>query len=501
VTVALVPATPQALPMQDVLAATAVLDARQSGRILELTRLMRYYDGIHDLPEPPDSVREEFRNLQARAQSPWMRLVVDAAAERLRVDGFRTSDMKAAVRTASAQTAEEIDEGDTVAWDWWQANSLDAVSLLVHTEAIKLGIAYVSVFPGIDGTPRIRGEHPCQLYVQYSTENPSVALRAMKRWIDDDGYLCQNLYTADYIYRLSSPYPVPYYDGQTWSRYSTGGPWEPRMAPGDETWPAENPMAPVVPFVAFRNKPTLDGGYSSDIAPVLPIQDRINMSLFHRALAAEYSAFRQKWVTGIDIPVDPETREPVQPFRAAVSRIFVAPDKDTKFGEFGESDLRGYTSSIESDVQHLAAITRTPPHYLLGQSGAFPSGESLKSTETGLMARVHDKQAFFGEAWEQVIRYAGHAAGDEARANDLGAEVIWANTESRTQTELANALKILGDVLKVPPEMLQEMYGFTPAQRQRARRLAAANPSEVVQLASALRGTTPSSAATEEAAP
>ena len=52
-------------------------------------------------------------------------------------------------------------------------------------------------------------------------------------------------------------------------------------------------------------------------------------------------------------------------------------------------------------IQHVAAQTRTPPHYLLGAMGSFPSGESLKATETGLVAKVRRKMLSFGEGWEE----------------------------------------------------------------------------------------------------
>ena len=55
-----------------------------------------------------------------------------------------------------------------------------------------------------------------------------------------------------------------------------------------------------------------------------------------------------------------------------------------KYGEFCcVSDLQTYVRAIEMLIQHVAAQTRTPPHYLLGAMGSFPSGESLKATEQG----------------------------------------------------------------------------------------------------------------------
>ena len=66
-------------------------------------------------------------------------------------------------------------------------------------------------------------------------------------------------------------------------------------------------------------------------------------------------------------------------------------------------------------IQHVAAQTRTPPHYLLGAMGSFPSGESLKATETGLVAKVRRKMLSFGEGWEEAMRLAFAVEGEPTR--------------------------------------------------------------------------------------
>jgi hypothetical protein len=57
----------------------------------------------------------------------------------------------------------------------------------------------------------------------------------------------------------------------------------------------------------------------------------------------------------MDIPVDPETNKPIEPFKAAVDRLWMAEDDGVKFGEFGATDLAPYIKAVESDIQHLAA--------------------------------------------------------------------------------------------------------------------------------------------------
>lgn len=456
--------TVQATGIDPFVVAQRLEDVR-SERTPAVERLGRYYRGVADLPPIPARLSTTYRALLQRSNSNWMRLVVDACAERLTVEGFRTSDSP---------------EADSTVWKWWQANNLDAASRQVHTEAIKSGITYVAVWPNPDGEhPLIRAEHPAQVYAEYDAEDQHKATSALKVWKGTDGLWYATLYLPDSIYRWQSARPDP--EGNTPPAFK-GSAWIGRQ---DDTGPAApNPFDGEVPFVPFRNSPDILGAYQSDIEPVIPIQDRINTTLFNRLLAAEFSAFRQKWATGIDVPVDPDTGEQREPYNAAVDRLWVSENPDARFGEFGETGLGGYISAIESDIQHLAAITRTPPHYLLGQSGAFPSGESLKATETGLMAKVHEKSVYFGEDWEHVIRLAAKAASYTIE-DEASLETLWKNTESRTTGELVDALVKLG-TLGVPKETLWELYGFSPQAIERMNQM---EPTDAVAaLAQAIQG-------------
>lgn len=460
-------ATEPPLDLDTALDVVKVLDGRRLTRAAELDTYSAYYDGKHQKPVLPPDVKYPFEELRRLANSPWMRLVVDASAERLRVEGFRTSADR---------------DADQVAWSWWQHNRLDAGSALVHIEAIKLGIAYVSVFPG-ESVPRIRGEHPCQTYVDFDPDEPETALYAIKAWTGSDGFGYTTLYTPGFLYRFVTARPDPTFSTDPGTR-AVLGPWTPRSVP------IPNPMG-VVPFVAFRNSPTLDGGYLSDIAPVIAIQDRIGQTTFARIVAGEYGAFRQKWVTGMELPKDADGN-PRQPENLDVSqdRILIGEDPDTRFGEFGATDLGNYVKALESDILTLAAIAKIPPHYTLGQSGSFPSGESLKATETGLMAKVYAKQLHFGESWEDVIRLGGRAVGDTERATDQQAEVIWANTESRTMAELSDSLLKEKATIETPRVMLAERYGYTPTQVERMEKLWAEEPDELTRIANTVRAAT-----------
>jgi hypothetical protein len=305
----------------------------------------------------------------------------------------------------------------------------------------------------------MRVQKPEEVVVAYD-DDPLVRAVAMKRWEALDGRKLATLYYPDRVEKYED----------------RGGDWVPRAVP-DEPWPLPHDIG-VVPVVPLVNDPDLDNVGTSELAQVLPLQDVLNKLFVDLMVASEYAAFRQRWATGLEIPVDPETGKPVEPFKASVERVWSTAVPDARFGDFEQTDLSGVISAIETTIQHIASKTRTPPHYLLGQSGAFPSGESLKSTETGLVAKARRRLRDFGEAWEEVERLAFRVAGDRSRGSYTEAETVWRDPESRTEAEHVDALTKLRSI-GVPDEQLWEDAGYTPTQIARFEELRD-TPMEVV---------------------
>jgi hypothetical protein len=169
--------------------------------------------------------------------------------------------------------------------------------------------------------------------------------------------------------------------------------------------------------------------------------------------------------------VDPENGRPLEPWKAAIDRWASTAAPDAKFGTFDATDLTPYVKSIEQTIQIIASTTRTPPHYLLGQAGSFPSGESLRAAETGLVAKALRRQRDFGEGWEEAMRLAFLTLGDTARSSATDAETIWKDAETKTESEHVDALVKLQS-LGVPKEQLWEDAGYSPQQIERFKTMA-----------------------------
>ncbi|WP_143596477.1 phage portal protein, partial [Streptomyces albidoflavus] len=332
-------------------------------------------------------------------------------------------------------------------WRIWQANSMDADSDMLIGEAVRVGRSFALVAPNPEdpATPLITAEDATQAIVAYRPGSRRVRAAGLKCWLDDwGGLLMATLYLPDAVYKYEAPAP---------KAGSAGKPkWTARQVDG-EAWPAPNPLG-LVSLVELPNRPDLLGEAHSEIEDVLDIQDRINKTLIDRLMAQEFSAFRQRWATGYELPED-EQGQPVEPFRSAVDRLWVAEDSAVKFGEFGATDLTPYLKAAEADVQHMAARTRTPAQYLLGQLSNV-NGETLKASESGLVSKVRQRQRPLGEGMEEVARLALRAAGSDRDLSRI--ETIWRNPEFRTEGELVDAL-VKMSTLGVPQEALWERWG------------------------------------------
>lgn len=423
-------------------------------RVLEMER---YYDGDHPLSFVTSEYREEFASMLRGVSDNWMALVVDAVEERLHVEGFRMSDKP---------------DGDTDAWRIWQENCLDADSEMLHSTALQTGVGYAMVWFGEDDRPEITVEHPAQCFVAYESGTHRRRAAALKTWIDEwTGDVRANVYLPDGIYKFKSNRAITLDDYQTKSGRDRSvsilsSMWQPLESDGR----VDNPLG-VVPIVEFRNRPRMLGDGRSEIVDVISTQNQINKLVCDMLVAAEFAAFRQRWATGVEIPTDPMTGKPLQAYASAVDRLWHVESDTAKFGEFGETDLTNYVAALENRVQSLASRTRTPPHYLLGSSGSFPSGESLKATETGLIAKVRSRQRHFGEAWEEVLRLSFMVLSDP-RAKAEMAETIWADPESRSEAEHTDSL-LKKMSLGIPMHQLWEDAGYSPQQIDRFKELIA----------------------------
>lgn len=464
------------------------LESRLVARHANMDLFDNYYHGDHRMTYHTARVLGAFGATFRGLRMNYCGVVVDALAERLEVQGFRIgSDQGAA----------------DAAWDIWQRNRLDASFARGVRAGLTKGEFSLIVWVDGKGEPRISVEDGAEVYVATDPGNSHARRAAIKRWRDEDERrLYAIVYLPDGIYKFRSE------EGDApWHRVATTPPdyerfvavgtpvdpnsltqtkWE-RWNVDGESWPLENPFG-VVPVVPIPNKPDVFGAGESELAAIVPIQDAINANIVNVMLAGQFSAFRQRYATNVTLEVD-EQGKIQEPWRIAVDSMLTAPppnvgEPETKFGEFSETNLSGYMTLHEGYVQGMATISRMPPHYFLGQSGNFPSGESLRSAEAGLTFKARDRIRDDSEPVEEAIalaflmksRQSGLASAAAARyvkwAAQTDSEALWRDPETKTESEHIDALVKLKS-LGVPAK--EGIWPKIPATPQEIERWAKAD--------------------------
>lgn len=404
------------------------------------TDFQLYRDLVDD--EHPFAETEEssarFRMMAELATTNLCGLVVEATAERMEVEGFRFG-------------ADPDSDGD--AWDIWQASDFDAGSSDAITHALVYGRSFVSVDPFAPMGPRLICEDPRQVVVAYSQDGSRDRLAALKVWVDDwTGVQFATLYTPSYLYRLRN--------GAT--AKGARPLWLPRQIPG--VVDVEPNRLGEVPFFELRNR--VAGRTRSEIAKLVIPQQRLNQAVFNTDAVADYGAFRQKWATNLVVPRD-ANGTPIAPFEAHIAKMFVS-EGDSKFGDFGATDLSGYLELGRDIAAHAARISRVPVTYFLPNVSNV-SAEALALLVSGLVRKCQSRVLGYEPALEGAMRLAFKALNDP-RANEMLAETRWASMETRSVAQDADAAVKLtqGDNPVITPQTAQEKYlGMSQTERDR----------------------------------
>jgi hypothetical protein len=372
-----------------------------------------YYRGDHPLPWLAPQARDEFRRILKMTRSNYMGLVVDATAERMQVEGFR-------IGTDSAADAET--------WRIWQANGLDTYSDQAILESLIGGRAYMLVAPNVkdQATPHMWVEHPTQAIVEYVPgTNRRERAAGLKVWDDEwTGEVHATLYLPGFLFKFKTRRPqsgvMP--DKPTWEQREVAG----------EDFGAANPLG-LVPLVEIANNPRLLTGGVSEMSDVTDGQDRVNKTLADRLITQDFGAFPQKWA--VAWPDEDEAGNPTPPIDVGRDRMVTTSVAETKFGQWDAAPLDPYSAAKREDVKDIAARTRTPAQYLLGEMSNV-NGDTLKASQSGLIAKCRQRHRTHGEGFEDFVQIARFAAG---MAPAPSMETVWRNPEFRTEGETTDA--------------------------------------------------------------
>lgn len=424
----------------------------------QLDVVRRYWKGRQRSPMVIDDQAPQAVKAMARvARVNICPIVIDSLAQALFVDGFKLTN----------------DESSPV-WQAWQANKMDARQTGLHRAAHGYGVSYVIVMPG-DPLPVIRCVSPRSFTAVYG-EDPDWPMWGLERL----GGGLWKLYDEQAVYYVSEEKKARS-DGTVESRYVFVS--------------ADEHGIGVVPAVRYLDEDDLDADdeVSSEaivgweetttlgqIAPLMNIQDQIDLTTFGLLVAQHYSAFRQRYVLGWL----PESE--AEKYKATASSIWAfenegGGNEGLSVGEFGQTNLDGYIKSRDASLKHAATLSQTPVHELLGELVNL-SAEALAAAEAGHERKVDERKTLLGESHEQTLRLVGQLMKTEVPDD---AQVIWRDTSARTFAATVDGLGKLAVLLKVPyPELWQMIPGVT--QQDITRWKAAAESGDAIAQLTAL---------------
>ena len=444
----------------------------QSGRY---AKARRYYAGLHDLSFATEKFANTFGEMFREFALNLCPAVVDSTRDKLKIKGFSVEDARGGGVDAIRRSAARI----------WHRNRMALRSGEVHKEALRCGDAYVIVWPGAGGEVQFVPNSADAVAVHYDEDATGRIAWAAKHWRTGGRRTRLNLYFPDRIEKYISkeraegilpdakgfvPFPARKDEA------AAGGPQQGLLFRVEDDGGSslrgkldapvvENPYG-VVPVFHFANNADIGELGRSELEAAMPVQDGLNKSVLDMLVAMEVSAFRQRWVAGIELKIDEETGKEIAPFRSGVDQLWATSDPDTRFGDFGATDLEQFLKVKDGFRIDIASVTGTPLYYLMPHTQAVPSGESLRKAETRFIAKVRDRQAQFGAAWADAMSFALRAAGHP----NVSLVTQWEDPAPTSERETLENLRIKKE-LGLPAEhaLAEAGYGGDDAERMSER--------------------------------
>lgn len=427
-----------------------IVQALLAARRAEAPRLNEIYAYLNDQVVDiyvPKRATAEYKMLIDQARFNITNLLVSSVANNLFIDGYRPKR-----QAANAEIWDKV----------WQPNRMDARQAGIWRSTTGYGHSFVRVLPGKPApvlTPfsarratalyedAINDEWP-RYALAVGTPRPEMQNGAMTMVVDVKVY--------DETHEYVSTLPAGMIATQPYRQQLTLAGFEGFSLDVSRVKANEHGLG-VTPFVRFlESYGDLDDGPAGVVYPILPAQRQLQQTTFGLLMAQQYTAFAQRYATGIGIDEDDEGNA-IQPFNSTVDVMIVAEDPDVKFGEFSAGSLDGYLTSRDKTLCYVSSVRHIAPHTLVvGDSVSNISAEALAALEAGHRQDIAEHQTSYGEGAEQMFRLAGKAMDDAKAWEDTSAQVRWRDTVPRSLAQVADALGKLATMLEVPAQELWE---------------------------------------------
>lgn len=417
-----------------------VLLPSQSEERSRLDRIDGWLRWDPEVVELPNYASQEHKHLRKLSQAPWLSLVVTTVAQQLVCESVRSTEV----------------EDVSAMWGPWQRNRFTSRQRGIHRAALGYGYAYNLILPGDTGAV-MRGYSPRDMYAVY--QDPAV-----------DEYPMYGVWKRDkFIYVVDEVAKYTLMQGDRGVEYVTH----------------DVHGVGVAPLVRYSNQIDLEGRTPGEVEPHIDVARRINKTAYDRMLTQHFNSWKVRTATNIDKPSDQADAEKAK-MLLRQNDILVG-EGETQFGTLPETPLSGFIDSHKADIETLAAISQTPAHALTGEMINL-SADAITEARNMLDLKAGERKLGFGDSHCQSLRLAAHIEGRERDAQDFSLVMRWADLESRSMSQAADALGKISTMLGVPPEMLwDKIPNVTVEEAKMWMKYKQENPSADDQIAAALR--------------
>ncbi len=341
-----------------------------------------YYEGTNSEVFPNNRWYKLLGNAGSDFRFNFARTVVDSVLNRLEI---------ANIVANTAEANQKINE-------IWQMNDLQIDADEIHRRALVYGDCYAIVWTDVEGNITVDYNSPLTTVMIYDDERPRVKRFAAKLWQSEDpmdhtkktSHL--NMYYTDRIEKYTMP-------GEVVNIVSHSG-----FVLNEVI---ENPWGEV-PVFHFRTSKQY--GRPEHVDAYGP-QDAINKLIVTHMTTVDYQGAPQRYaLSGSGNSAEFEDFEDDAAVEDNIGRLKNGPGElwylkgVDKVGEFSPADHKVFTEPVKDFVRSMASITCTPLHYF-EKTGSIPSGESLRTAEAPLIAKVKDRQITFGSTWADMFRF------------------------------------------------------------------------------------------------
>lgn len=354
------------------------------------TTLFKYAEGDQPLKYTSERLIEAFRNIDAKFQQNWCSVIIDAALDRLVLSGWNVKDK----------------QSDAMIDDLYKNGKIALEAYDAHRAAMITGESYIIAWKN-ESELEVYYNDPRLCAVFYDGANPKRPVFAAKWWRDGQRYWHLTLYYPDHFeYYITSKQFKGGDLPASAASFVKGNPDQDKNEYG---------IIPVFHFRVARNG-------KGDLANVTSLQDAVNKLLSDMMVAAEYGAFKQRWVI---------SNADVSALKNGPNEIWEVPTGESgehaQVGQFEETPLENFLDAMDKLANSMAIISRTPKHYFYN-AGADVSGEALLAMDAPLVKKVKQREANFDPTWRELASFLFRLNGKDIPASEV--ECVWASPES-----------------------------------------------------------------------